>query len=92
MRKKRNIYDICADVLKVIKALGSASITKISYGAELPVDRAKKIINILVKAGLVEKIVKNNRVFYIVTERGIGYLETYFRLRQFLSEEILGEY
>jgi len=92
MRRKRSIYDIYADVLKVIRALRSASITKISYGAELPVDRAKKVVDILVKAGLVRKIVKGNRVFYVVTEKGLGYLEAYFKLREYLSEETFSEY
>ncbi|RLE79752.1 MAG: hypothetical protein DRJ52_07780 [Thermoprotei archaeon] len=83
--KKRSAYDIYADVLKVVKALGYASITKISYGAELPVDRAKKAVNVLLRAGLLEKRVKGGRVFYTVTGRGLEYLEIYFKLKEYLK-------
>jgi len=45
---RRTRYDIYLDVLETLRRRGACPITRISYGAGIPVDRAKKIVKFLV--------------------------------------------
>jgi len=82
---RRTKYDIYADVIKVIASKGTCSLTRISYGANLPVDRAKKILNFLVSRGFVREITLNDRRKYRVTRWGLEFLEVYRRMKKFFA-------
>jgi len=65
-------------------------ITRASYGANLPVDRAKKALRFLASRGFVREENVGDTVRYRVTKRGLEYLETFRRMKKMfaaLSEE-----
>ena len=58
--KRRVKYDIYASVIEVI-AKKVCSLTRISYGASMPVDRAKKVLEFLASRGFVREIMVGDR-------------------------------
>ena len=54
--RRRTKYDIYADVIEMIVRKGTCSLTRVSYGANMPVDRTKKVLNFLVLHGFVREI------------------------------------
>ena len=83
--QRRTKYDIYADSVEVIAKKGLCSLTRISYGANMPVDRAKKILNLLVSHGFVREITVGDRKKYRTTKRGLEYLETFKRMQRFFA-------
>ena len=83
--RRRTKYDIYADSVEVIAKKGLCSLTRISYGANMPVDRAKKILNLLVSHGFVREITVGDRKKYRATKRGLEYLETFKRMQRFFA-------
>jgi predicted transcriptional regulator len=53
--KRRTRYDIYMDTLETIRRKGVSAITRISYGANLPVDRAKEVVGFLQERDLVKE-------------------------------------
>lgn len=83
--RRRTKYDIYADVVDVIAKKGVCSLTRISYGANMPVDRAKKIVNFLVSHGFVREVTASDRTKYRATKWGLEYLETLRRMQKFFA-------
>ena len=83
--RRRTKYDIYADSIEVIAKKGLSSLTRVSYGANMPVDRAKKTLNFLVSHGFVREIVVGDRKKYRATKWGLEYLETYKRMQRFFA-------
>jgi len=83
--RRRTKYDIYADSIKVIAKKGLSSLTRVSYGANMPVDRAKKTLNFLVSHGFVREITIGDRKKYRATKWGLEYLETYKRMQRFFA-------
>jgi predicted transcriptional regulator/KaiC/GvpD/RAD55 family RecA-like ATPase len=84
-QRKRTKYDIYADVIEVIVKKDLSSLTRISYGANMPVDRAKKIVNFLVSHGFIREITVDDRKQYRTTKWGLEYLETFNRMQKFFA-------
>ena len=83
--RKRTKYDIYADVIEVIAKKDLSTLTRISYGANMPVDRAKKIVNLLVSHGFIREITVDERKRYRATKWGLEYLETCSRMQKFFA-------
>ncbi|MEM2148234.1 MAG: winged helix-turn-helix domain-containing protein [Candidatus Bathyarchaeia archaeon] len=83
--RRRTRYDIYADVIEVIAKKGVCSLTRVSYGANMPVDRAKKILAFLVSHGFVREVIVGERKKYKATKWGLEYLETIKRMQKFLA-------
>lgn len=83
--RKRTKYDIYADVIEVIAKKDLSSLTRISYGANMPVDRAKKVVNFLVSRGFIREVAADDRKQYRATKWGMEYLETVKRMQKFLA-------
>lgn len=83
--RKRTKYDIYADIIEAVARKGMCSLTRASYGAGLPVDRAKKVLEFLVSHGFVREHAVGESKKYSVTKRGLEYLETYKRMRKFFA-------
>lgn len=84
--RRREKSDLYATILEVVKRYrGSARITRISYGAGMPVDRLKTAMDRLVGLGLVERQERDGFVLYEVTARGQEFLVTYWRMRGFIE-------
>lgn len=87
--QRRTKYDIYANVIEIIAKKGLCSLTRISYGANMPVDRTKKILNFLVSHGFVREVTVSGSKKYRATKWGVEYLETFKRIRKFFAA--LGE-
>ncbi|MEM2117623.1 MAG: winged helix-turn-helix domain-containing protein [Candidatus Bathyarchaeia archaeon] len=83
--QRRTKYDIYANIIEIIARKGLCSLTRISYGANMPVDRTKKILNFLVSHGFVREVIVNDSKKYRATKRGLEYLETFKRMRKFFA-------
>jgi len=86
---RRTKYDIYADIIEIIARKGLCSLTRVSYGANMPVDRAKKELNFLVAHGFITKVSLEDSKKYRTTKWGLEYLETFKRMRKFFAA--LGE-
>ncbi|MFB0513971.1 MAG: winged helix-turn-helix domain-containing protein [Candidatus Bathyarchaeia archaeon] len=83
--RRRTKYDIYADIIEVIAMKGLCSLTRVSYGANLPVDRAKKILNFLVSHGFVRERIVGDSKKYGTTKWGLEYLKTFKRMQRFFA-------
>jgi predicted transcriptional regulator len=92
--KKRERLDIYADILEVLKRQPEGVlITRISYGAGLPLDRIKPMLTALTHCELVAVHAKGyplqssfvQRRFYYVTRKGLEFLEAYRRIHSLLT-------
>jgi predicted transcriptional regulator len=83
--QRRTKYDIYADIVDVISRKGVCSITRMSYGSNLPIDRAKKSLELLVSHGFIKEIDVGGRKQYGATKWGLEYLETYRRMQKFFA-------
>ncbi|MDH5782145.1 MAG: hypothetical protein OEZ35_00560 [Candidatus Bathyarchaeota archaeon] len=83
--RRRTKYDIYADMIEVIAMKGLCSLTRVSYGANLPVDRAKKELNFLVSHGFVRERIVGDSKKYATTKWGLEYLKTFKQMRRFFA-------
>jgi predicted transcriptional regulator/KaiC/GvpD/RAD55 family RecA-like ATPase len=83
--ERRTRYDIYADIVEVIMRKGVCSLTRVSYASNLPVDRAKKVLGLLVSHGFVREVDVADRRKYQATKWGLEYLETYRRMQKFFA-------
>jgi len=92
--KKRGRLDIYADILEVLKRQPEGVlITRISYGAGLPIDRIRPMLEALTHCELVSVHVKGpplqssftHRRFFYVTRKGLEFLDAYHRIHNLLT-------
>jgi predicted transcriptional regulator len=82
----RNRIKILADILEVVKRQSNIRLIRIAYGANLPFDRAKKLLATLASSGLVSITKSNDVVVYHITTRGLDFLEVHRKMLGFLEE------
>jgi len=85
--KRRTRYDIYTDTLNTIRQKGVSAITRISYGANLPVDRAKNIVNFLLVRGLVREEEYGYTRGFRITARGGEFLQALQTVKKYLEPE-----
>jgi len=84
--KKRSRVDIYADILEVLKRRPEGSlVTRISYGAGLPVDRVKPMLETLANYGLLSIRLAGESRFFHVTRRGLEFLDAYRKVQGFMT-------
>jgi predicted transcriptional regulator len=84
--RRREQSDLFATILEVVKRHhGTARITRVSYGAGMPVDRLRVAIDRLVALGLLQVEELDGRPMYDITPRGYEFLTTYWKLRGFVD-------
>ena len=85
--RRRERTDLFATILEVVKRhRGDARITRVSYGAGMPVDRLKVAVDRLVALGLLERVARDaGTATYEVTARGQEFLNTYWKMRGFIE-------
>ncbi|MGI0054677.1 MAG: winged helix-turn-helix domain-containing protein [Thermoplasmata archaeon] len=87
--RRREPSDLFATILEVVKRhRGRARITRISYGAGMPVDRLRVAVDKLLELGLLSGEDDDGRTFYDVTARGQEFLNTYWKMRGYM--DVLG--
>jgi predicted transcriptional regulator len=84
--RRREATDLYATVLEVVKRYhGAARITRVSYGAGMPVDRLRALVERLVALGLLTSEEVDGRPAYEITPRGQEFLSTYWKMRGFIE-------
>jgi predicted transcriptional regulator len=83
---KRNRIEILRDILEVLKRQNNIRLIRISYGANLPFDRAKKLVETLTATGLVGINKNGETITYYITSRGLEFLEVQKKMFGFLEE------
>ena len=89
--KRRTRYDIYLDTLETIRRKGVSPITRISYGANLPVDRAKEVVQFLSSRGLVKEEEYGNTRGFRITARGGEFLAALHTVKMYIDVEGLEE-
>ena len=90
--ERRTRYDIYQDILETIRRRGATGITRISYGANLPVDRAKEAVQFLMERGLCEQQEYGGNTRYTITARGGQFLHALRTVKRFLNDENLEDF
>jgi predicted transcriptional regulator len=85
--KRRTRYDIYMDTLETIRRKGVSPITRISYGANLPVDRAKGVVQFLSSRGLVKEEEYGNSRGFRITARGGEFLSALRTVKMYIDDE-----
>lgn len=84
-QQKRTRYDIYADLIGIMTRSNECSLTRISYGANVSLKRAKKDLIFLASHGFIrEKDVKGSKR-YEVTKWGVKYYEAYKYMHKFFA-------
>ncbi|MGD0256978.1 MAG: winged helix-turn-helix domain-containing protein [Thermoplasmata archaeon] len=84
--RRREATDLYATVLEVVKRYhGSARITRVSYGAGMPVDRLRLLMDRLLSLGLLQSEEIDGRPVFDITARGQEFLDTYWKMRGFVE-------
>lgn len=83
--RRRTKYDIYADIIEIVARKGLCSLTRVSYGANMPVDRTKKELAFLVAHGFVREVTVDDSRKYRATKWGLEFLETFKRMRKFFA-------
>lgn len=92
--KKRSRLDIYADILEFLKRHpDGCQVTRLSYGAGLPIDRTKLMLETLSRHELIRINVVgeplqgdlNRRRYYGITRKGLDYLEAYKKIQELIT-------
>ncbi len=84
--RRRELTDLYATVLEVVKRYhGGARITRVSYGAGMPVDRLRTFLDRLLALGLLRSEELDGRPVFDVTPRGQEFLDTYWKMRGYVE-------
>jgi predicted transcriptional regulator len=84
--RRREQTDLFATILEVVKRYhGAARITRVSYGAGMPVDRLRVAIDRLIALDLLRSSNFDGRPAYEITPRGQEFLTTYWKMRGFVA-------
>jgi predicted transcriptional regulator len=84
---RRTRYDIYMDTLETIRRKGSRGITRISYAANLPVDRANHVISVLHEKGLIKEEDYGGTRGYGLTARGGEFLRALQTVKTYLEPD-----
>ncbi len=82
---KRGRIEILADILEVVKRQSNCRLIRVSYGANLPLDRAKKLLAQLAISGLLTIRKDESVTTYQITSRGLEFLEVHKKMLGFLE-------
>jgi predicted transcriptional regulator len=78
--------DIYADILEILKHRPEGTlVTRVSYGAGLPLDRIKPMLETLSNFGLLSVRTAGDSRFYHITRRGLDFLDAYRRVQGFMT-------
>lgn len=81
-RTNRCLHEVIYSMLVAISTEGPKNITSLCRIANIPVDRGKTVINLLMRSGILASYEYEKNRYYIVTEIGYDYLGTYKHLKE----------
>lgn len=82
---KRGRIEILADILEVVKRQSNCRLIRVSYGANLPLDRAKRLLAQLATSGLLTIRKDESVTTYQITKRGLEFLDIHKKMLGFLE-------
>ncbi len=82
MAERRNKFQIILDLLNLIYQKGKIKPTHLLYGGNLSYDRLKKYVSELEEKGLISQIQEKDKSFYIITEKGINFINEAKKLKE----------
>lgn len=85
IQQRRTRYDIYADLIATMTRSNDCSLTRISYGANVSLKRAKKDLIFLASHGFIREKNVNGSKRYEVTKWGVKYYEAYKYMHKFLA-------
>ena len=92
--KKRSRIDIYAAILGFLKRHpDGCQVTRLSYGAGLPIDRIKLMLDTLARCDLINvhvigeplQEVLSQRRYYSITRKGLEFLEAYKKIQELVT-------
>lgn len=84
-KTKRHRLQLYADILRTLKVHeGGCGITRLSYGANMPLNRVRKLVEELISHGLIARRTDDSRIF-VLTSRGMEFLDAFDKLTIFLE-------
>lgn len=90
--KKRTRLEIIKDILSVVKSRnGKIKPTHILYKSNLSYQMMEEYLNELIKKEFIKEIRNKNSKTYIITEKGLEYLNKYDLIVDFTNSFGLGE-
>jgi predicted transcriptional regulator len=82
---RRSKLEIYVDILEVLVHQGQLKLTHVMYKANLNYSALEKMLEFLIKQGLVEeKIIRKSKKFYAITLRGIKVLKQFREFKEVL--------
>ncbi|MBO3757504.1 MAG: winged helix-turn-helix domain-containing protein [Thermoproteota archaeon] len=84
-KKYRSNLSIIVDILSAIKEEGRIGKSRIMQKANLSYDRLGPRIEELLRRGLIEEVIDENKVLYQLTEKGYTFLNEYQKMKAFLD-------
>jgi len=66
--RRRTKCDTYADVIEIFAGKGLCSLTRVSHGANMPMDRTKKELQLLVSRGFINEVAENDAKKYRATK------------------------
>ncbi len=83
MAKKRSKLEVIRDILDILRTNRKTKITHLIYKANLSNNLIKKYILELSRTGMMQELVEKKKKFYIITKKGLNFLEEYNRMKAF---------
>ena len=83
-RKRRDRLHIIAEILNISKN-GSLK-TQIMYKANLSFAQLNEYLDLLLDLELLRETVENERTVFKVTEKGVKYLQSYYKIKELLEK------
>lgn len=90
--ERRTRYDIYQDIMETVRRRGATGITRISYGANLPVDRAKEAVEYLCDRGLLDQEEFGGNMKYMMTSKGGEFLNAVRTVKKYLKEDKMSDF
>ena len=82
---RRSKLEMYVDILKVLAQRGPLKLTHVMYRANVNCSVLKEYLDFLTKQGLVEeKILRKERIVYVITQRGVTVLKQFRELKEVL--------
>lgn len=84
-QRTRSRIRIYSDILQSVLEEGNAKPTRVLYKSNLSYDRLVKYLEELTSKGLVQEVHASDSRYYVITERGIKFLEEIKKAEAFLA-------
>ncbi len=92
MNKKRTKLEVVKDILETLRKGKEVKITHLIYRANLSNNSIKPYIDHLLKNNLIELVKEKDKLFFVISQKGLGFLQEFDRIRTFSESYGLNEF